>query len=226
MKIGLLGGTFDPVHRGHTYTAQRIINVFALDRVVFLVSNLPPHKHKGTISSPYHRYAMAALEVQRKKRLFTSVWELERPRVSYTYETLEHYRSCNPADSICFIAGSDSLSELHLWKEYARLLEKYTFVFVQRPGAEVDISELKIAPYLRKRISTIRRSERPSIRPGVSFLIHVQAPPFSSTHIRESIAKGAGPPPGALSLPVWEYIQKNHLYEQSAENTSKNLQRY
>ncbi len=78
MKIGILGGTFDPMHRGHTYLARAVSTVLDLNRVLFMVSHLPPHKGKRKITNPFHRYAMVAMDLFEEKDLYPSQWELDR----------------------------------------------------------------------------------------------------------------------------------------------------
>lgn len=215
MRIGILGGTFDPIHRGHTYLAGEVLKVFRLDRVLFMVSNLPPYKDKEEITSPFHRYAMVVLDVLGEKRLYTSQWELAHQGFSYTVDTLRHFTATYPGHHFCFIAGSDSLKEIHLWKSYDTLLKKYTLIFVQRPGAEVELHQLKIPAPLKGTIRIVQEGENPTIEAGLSFLASLNALPISSTSIRQTIASGRLPSPQALSPRVLQYIQGYHLYEEN-----------
>ena len=212
MRIGILGGTFDPIHQAHTYVASQVLKTFRLDRVLFMISRLPPHKKRQEISSPFHRYAMVVLELLGQRRLYTSQWELQQ-RFSYTVDTLRHLTRSEPRNRYCFIAGSDSLKEIHLWKGYDRLLRKYTLVFVQRPGAEVQLQELKIPAPLKGVIRIIQKGETPAIKAGESFLVHLDSPPISSTSIREMIASGKRPSQRQISRQVLHYIRKHKLYE-------------
>ena len=84
MKIGILGGTFDPIHRGHSYVARCVLNMFSLNHVLFMVSKLPPHKEKDDLTSPFHRFAMVVLDLLDDRDLYPSPWELERGTLSYT----------------------------------------------------------------------------------------------------------------------------------------------
>jgi nicotinate-nucleotide adenylyltransferase len=223
LKIGILGGTFDPVHRGHRYVATEILEIADLERVIFMVSKSPPHKEKATISSPFHRYAMAVIEVLKSKRLHASQLELHRTGPSYTIDTLRLFSSRQPRDQICFIAGSDSLREIHAWKDCDKLFEDYSFVFVQRPGAEVDLGGAGLPAELRRWIREVRKGDKPTIQPGRSYLISLDSPPVSSTAIREMIASGDSLPEGWVSPGVLLYIQKYHLYEQNRSHSEKSL---
>ncbi len=213
MKIGILGGTFDPMHRGHTYLARAVSTVLNLDRVLFMVSYLPPHKGKQEITSPFHRYAMVALDLLEEEKLYPSQWELERKQASYTIETLQYFTSHFPQHQYCFIAGSDSLKEIHLWKDYGRLLKEHCFVFVQRPGAQVKLEELKVSDSLRQKIHLVCKQDQPIIRSGQSLLMTLDAPNISASALRKLITAGKRPSRELISSSVLQYVKKHRLYE-------------
>ncbi len=224
MNLGILGGTFDPIHRGHTFIAYRIMEIFGLDQVLFMVSNLPPHKEKVRITSSFHRYAMVVLDLLYEERLRASLLELEQGGRSYTATTLECLRNHHPRDHFCFIAGSDSLKEIHLWKDYATLLSEHCCVFVQRTRSEADLEQLTIDETARTRIKVVSASDKPIIQTGQSFLIDIEAPPISSTNIRRAIAAGQLPDPESISAPVLQYIREYRLYERNQSRSVENLQ--
>ncbi len=213
MKVGILGGSFDPIHSGHVHIGLRVSEILALDQVWFMVANVPPHKDKRTVSSAYHRYAMTVLALQDHKRLLASTWELEREGPSFTIETLDSFARSRPRDRFCFIAGSDSLRDLHSWKDYGKLLLEHCCVFVQRPGFEVNVADLPLAQALKEVIQPICSETHHEIQPGRSFLINLDPPPVSSTAIRETFASGGTPSSDYLSPAVVEYIAKHRLYE-------------
>ena len=223
MKLGILGGTFDPIHRGHTFIAHRIRETFGLDQVLFMVSNLSPHKEKVHTTSPFHRHAMVVLELLYEESLCASLLELEHETPSYTITTLERLRADYPDDHLCFIAGSDSLKEIHLWRDYATLLSEYCFVFVQRSQYEADLEQLKIDEPARTTIKVVSVSDKPIIQTGQSFLINIEAPPISSTNIRRAIAAGQDPDPESISAPVIQYIRECRLYERNQSGSVENL---
>lgn len=224
MNLGILGGTFDPIHRGHTFIAHRIREIFALDQVLFMVSNLPPHKEKVRTTSSFHRYAMVVLELLYEERLCASLLELEQGGPSYTVNTLERLRNHHPENHSCFIAGSDSLREIHLWKDYATLLSEHCFVFVQRTRSETDLGQLTIDETVRRSIKVVSASDKPIIQTGQSFLINIDAPPISSTDIRRAIAAGLPPDPGSISAAVLQYIRDYRLYERNQSRSVESLQ--
>ncbi len=223
MKIGILGGTFDPMHRGHTYLARAVSTILDLDRVLFMVSYLPPHKGKLKISSPFHRYCMVAMDLLEEENLYPSQWELDRRKSSYTIETLQYFTSHHPRHQYCFIAGSDSLKEIHLWKDYATLLKEHCFVFVQRPGAQVNLEKLKISGSLRQKIHSVCKQDRPIIRSGQSLLMTLDAPDISASSLRKLIASGKLPSSKLISPSVLQYVKKHRLYEENQDPFKEGL---
>jgi nicotinate-nucleotide adenylyltransferase len=223
VKIGILGGTFDPVHAAHLHLARRVRQVFSLDAVWFMVAHLPPHKEKHAVSSGFHRYAMAVLAVQEEKEIYASSWELERSHTSFTVDTLDTLRNESPEDDFCFIAGSDSLLDIHSWKDCGRLLLEHCFIFVQRPGLEVDLERIPLSGRLKEVIQPVFPDSDKSIQAGRSFLISLDAPPVSSTSIRRAIAAGQLPNADCLPASVLSYILKNRLYEHHPSSSEKGL---
>lgn len=220
MRVGLLGGTFDPIHVGHTYVARAVQRLFALDRVLFVVALRPPHKKQQALTSPDDRFSMVGLATRDDPTLIACDWELRRPSPTYTIELLDSFRRREPAfSSQCFIAGSDSLKDLHTWREYARLLKEHSFVFVQRPGDSVELSELKIPPALRRRIHTIGPQDKPAPAPGRSYLIRLAAPDIRSKSLRLQLARDERPGPDAIDSSVLDYINTKCLYDGYQEST-------
>jgi len=213
LKIGILGGTFDPIHLGHCHLARSVSKIFDLNRVLFMVSNRPPHKGKRELASSFHRFAMTEIGLLDRNGFCPSRWELDRDKPSYTIKTLHHFSSKYTADEFCFIAGSDSLQEIYLWKNCVELLTKYSFVFVQRPGTKVGPAELKLLGPLKRNIQVVCEKERPMIGPGQSFLTDINALPVSSTLIRKMIRSGQKPSSNMVSPFVLRYIKKHRLYE-------------
>lgn len=212
MRIGILGGTFDPIHLGHTYIAREIAQVFDLERVEFMVSRLPPHKRQGEVSDSYHRYAMVALALQNEDQLYPSGLELRRGGPSYTVDTLSFLRASSEDDSYCFIGGSDSLGEIHLWKEYDKLITEFCLVFVQRPGSELDLSYLRAFSKSGVTVQTKLQGSTPCLAGGNTYLVNLNSPSFSSSAIRHQISTCPEQVKEFLSPPVYRYIQKHQLY--------------
>lgn len=212
MKIGVLGGTFDPIHHGHLYIAQSAKHVFGLDQVLFVVSNYPPHKGPRSISDAYHRYAMAALALSESEELLVSGVELTRSGLSYTIDTMTQLKKKDPSGQLCFIAGSDSLSEIHLWKDYDKLFSRHSLVFIQRPGAEIALNRLDLLPEYRGLISEVGADDSTELSPGRSFLLNLAPPPISSTEVRNTFRSGGVPGDDVIHPLVSHYIRKHRLY--------------
>ena len=134
-KIGVMGGTFDPIHNGHLAIAGLVKEKLALDEVVFIPDNIPPHKLAQHWSPAQDRYKMTELGIQGKAGFVISDLELKRAGISYTYDTLKYLRdSYGDEDDFYFIVGADSLVQLHTWHKAKELIKLCTFVAVTRPG--------------------------------------------------------------------------------------------
>lgn len=135
-KIGILGGSFNPVHHGHLVLAERALEEPGLDRVVFVPARLPPHKGRSELADARHRIAMVRLAVAGNPRLGVSDMELKRAGPSYTVDTVEAFRRrFGGQASIFFLIGADTLSELKSWREIRRLAKMCSFVPFSRPGS-------------------------------------------------------------------------------------------
>ncbi len=198
MKIGLLGGTFDPIHMGHLVIAEEVRLKLALDEVLFIPAGQPWLKSERRVAPGEHRLEMLKLAIGSNPHFKVSTIEFERPGPSYTVDTIAALRDELGAEvELYFIVGFDTLAELPIWKEPSRLLGMCHIVAVRRPGyAELDWRSLEQAI------------------PGVSSRVVVVDVPqvdISSTQIREQVAKG-------LSIrylvpeAVEAYILKHRLY--------------
>jgi nicotinate-nucleotide adenylyltransferase len=199
MRIGLFGGSFDPIHRGHILPVQEARRALDLERVIYLPTAVPPHKPGRTLAPPYARYAMVELALLGEEGLYVSPYELTLGRPAYTVETLEHFQEEMPEAELHLLIGGDSFSDLPLWRRWREIPEAARLVVLARPGWELDAAGL--APEL----AALARSDR------VHFLR--QAPvDVSSTRLRELFARGEQPPAGALPELVVRYVQKYDLY--------------
>jgi nicotinate-nucleotide adenylyltransferase len=145
MKIGIIGGTFNPIHLAHLRIAEEVRESFALDRVLFIPSASPPHKPLAGELSFRHRYKMAELAVCDNPLFAVSDLEGKRGGKSYSIDTLLALRGDCPADEFFFIIGSDSFCEIGLWREYAAIFTLCNIVAVERPGSIVT-DPLKALP--------------------------------------------------------------------------------
>ncbi len=220
MRIGVLGGTFDPVHAGHLAIAHGALERLQLDHVLIMLAKNPPHKGKISVTDSYHRYAMAVLASEGDPRLCVSNAELNREGPSYTVDTM-HALESGSSHQYCFLAGADSLKEIHMWKECDRLFREHCLVFVPRSGVEVDLNELRIGSELKKLVRTLKPGGCPELMPGSAFILPLNPPPVSSTEIRAELRRGARPPRDHLGARVYRYIRKYRLYEEQQKGTAQ-----
>lgn len=143
MRIGIFGGTFDPVHYGHLLLAECCREQARLDRVWFLPTATPPHKVNAQITAAPHRVEMLNLAIAGNEAFQVCPHEVERGGVNYTAETLAALQESNPGNELFFLMGADSLVDLPTWKEPARICSLSTLVVVRRPGmAAIDFAPL------------------------------------------------------------------------------------
>ncbi|WP_420826903.1 nicotinate-nucleotide adenylyltransferase [Nanchangia anserum] len=195
LRIGVMGGTFDPIHHGHLVAASEVQNVFGLDEVIFVPTATQPFKKGRRVSDPEHRYLMTVIATASNPRFSVSRVDIERGGVTYTVDTLRDLAEQRPGAEFFFITGADALAKIMEWKNTDELFRLAHFVGVTRPGHDltIDIG----AP-----------------RDNVS-LLSVPALAISSTEVRERSTQGA---------PVWylvpdgvvQYIGKYGLYRETA----------
>jgi nicotinate-nucleotide adenylyltransferase len=139
MKIGLFGGTFDPIHWGHLRSAEEVSETFALDRVYFVPASVPPHKRGQTTTPASDRLQMVRLAVARNPRFSTSTIEMSRLGVSYSIDTIRQYAAKKRrGDSLYFIIGLDAFREIGTWKDFAEIFPLCNFIVTSRPGSKDD----------------------------------------------------------------------------------------
>jgi nicotinate-nucleotide adenylyltransferase len=197
MRVGVLGGTFDPIHIGHLVAAEEVRAQLRLDRVIFVPAGLPPHKLSDDISSVDHRLAMVKLAIASNPYFTISRVDIDRFGPCYTVDTLQLLRDELGSDvELYFIMGSDSLADLPTWYQPQRLIRLCRLAVVERPGYQVDMEELE------------------RVLPGITSRVHfINSPPLgiSSTDIQRRVREGL---PIKYQVPeaVEEYIYKHELY--------------
>jgi nicotinate-nucleotide adenylyltransferase len=214
-RTGLLGGTFDPVHRGHVEAALRVRRILGLDRVVLLPSRVPPHRHVQPLASAFHRFAMASLAVQDQAGLEVSDLELRLDGPSYTARTLAALAATGFSPwQLFFITGADAFADIATWREYPALLDAAHFVVVSRPGHDPEGVRGR-APAVVPRIVDLRGVEAEPARPLPEtpsvILVDGRTPDVSSTEVRRLLAAGRSiahlVPPA-----VCQHIARHRLY--------------
>ena len=214
-RIGILGGTLDPIHFGHLDTALAAREALALDRVVIVPSRIPPHRAHQPLASPFHRFAMASLAVNGVDGLYVSDVELQAPGPSYTADTLLHVRAglgLQPSQ-IFFITGADAFADIETWSRYPDVLDLAHFVAVSRPGAPVGSLRQQL-PALRERMRLpLRRSDlNPHAEKTSIFLVDAPTSDVSSTEIRRRL-KACLPLHGLVPAAIEHHIKQHGLYQ-------------
>jgi nicotinate-nucleotide adenylyltransferase len=213
-RIGILGGTLDPIHLGHMETARAARDALALSRIVLLPSRVPPHRSHGPSASAYHRFAMAALAVNDLEGFTVSDEELCAGGPSYTARTLERLgaRGLVPSQ-IFFITGADAFAEIDTWYLYPAVLDLAHFVAVSRPGLPASALRERL-PALRPRM---RQGSPGHVTPPETsiFLVDAPTPDVSSTDIRRRLRAGDGIR-GLVPPAVDAHIRRHRLYVETS----------
>jgi nicotinate-nucleotide adenylyltransferase len=197
VRLGLFGGSFDPIHRGHVEPVREARRALALDRVLFLPTALPPHKRRRTMAPPHARYAMVEMALLGEEGLFASPYELTLDRPAYTVETLEHFRSAEPDADLHLLLGSDSLADLCHWVRWREIPVLARLVVMSRPGWEES--------GLPAELKELASGER-------AIFLHQPPVDVSATRLREIFARGEEPPAGWVHESVVRYVRKYNLY--------------
>lgn len=222
-RIGILGGTLDPIHLGHVEAAVVAREALRLDRVFIIPAHVPPHRTRP-VTSPFHRFAMAALAVNGMDGLCVSDMELAAPGPSYTADTLRRFqeRFDVGASQIFFITGADAFAEIETWSRYPDVLNLANFVVVARPGATLQELRQRL-PALKSRMRLPLGQGAAPASPGeetVIFLVDAPTPDVSSTDIRRRIAAGE-PVSGLVPQAVEQHIRQHALYEHRSLTSSR-----
>jgi nicotinate-nucleotide adenylyltransferase len=208
-RIGLFGGTFNPIHLGHLRGAEEIREAFELQEVIFIPAALPPHKMTGEIIQAHHRLEMVKQATQKNPQFSTSDVELKRSGKSYSIDTIRYFRE-KLKGSVYFILGKDAFVEIETWKDFRNLFSLCNFIIMTRPG-------LKQAFPLPGALAPDFRYDQ-----GASGWVHVSGNmiffkkinflDISSTRVRELVEKGESIK-YLVPLEVEAYIEKHGLYQ-------------
>lgn len=208
-KIGILGGTFDPVHNGHLALAEAAGKLCNLSEVVLIPAAVPPHKQNTKITDFRHRVAMLEAAVKKKPELHISTIEQLLPSPSYTIDTLHYIKIHSVGDvELYFITGADSFLDILSWKEYQDLLASCHFIVYTRKGNKAKMLQqfFKQLGYHPKGDCWINKKSQKSIFTSSSAL-----PSISSSEIRDLIARGKCVSK-LTPIEVADYISQNRLY--------------
>jgi nicotinate-nucleotide adenylyltransferase len=223
VRIGILGGTLDPIHFGHLDTALAAREALGLEQVIIVPSRVPPHRTQQPLASAFHRFAMAALAVNGVDGLSVSDIELTAPGPSYTADTLVRMRDALGIDAsqIFFITGADAFAEIETWSRYPQVLDLASFIVVTRPGVPVGTLRHRL-PALKDRMRLpLRRTGAPAPAAQTPiFLVDAPTADVSSTEIRRRLLDGR-PLHGLVPAAIEHHIQQHALYVQQPLMTSR-----
>ncbi|MBI5043253.1 MAG: nicotinate-nucleotide adenylyltransferase [Nitrospirae bacterium] len=218
MRIGILGGTFNPIHNGHLKIAEAVFERLNLDKILFIPANLPPHKSEKGIIEARHRIEMVRLAIAGNPKFELSTIETERRGISYTIETLrEMERIYGKGAELFFITGIDAFLEIETWKEADTLISDYNFVVIPRPSFYYkDLKKISMLNLPERELSALDKGaaellELPMSGKGRLYLLNIPTVGISSKDIRNRIRSGEK---FKYLLPesVELYIIKNRLY--------------
>jgi nicotinate-nucleotide adenylyltransferase len=222
-RLGVLGGSFNPIHLGHLHIAQRSREIFGLSRVLFVVASIPPHKPPQDLISYTHRYAMVSLATSGLAGYLPSLVELEPPPSPYTIETLAKLarQLSVTGKELYFLAGGDSLLDVTGWHDSATLLLSYNFIFMMRPGVSTPAIGAALPRAAVSRLVDTRGLESGRAQEMISdglaasesriFLVDAGAPDIAASQIRRLASLGQRID-HLVPASVHEYILKQHLY--------------
>jgi nicotinate-nucleotide adenylyltransferase len=188
IRLGVMGGTFDPIHNGHLVAASEVAAALKLDQVVFVPTGAP--ENKPEVTGGEHRYLMTVIATAANPRFLVSRVDIDRDKPTYTVDTLTDLKNNYPDAELFFITGSDAIAQILAWKEVQRLWDLAQFVAVSRPGHALQI---------------------PDVPEGTVTVVEVPALSISSTDCRNRVSNGE---PIWYLVPdgVVQYIGKHGLY--------------
>lgn len=214
-RIGIFGGTFDPVHRGHLAVARAVLRRLKLDKLTFVPAGVPPHKQHKPRASFRHRFAMLKLATAGQPKFAVS--RLEASGVHYSIDTVRRIkRSLKKGDRLFFLIGIDAFCDIATWHQAEALVRECEFVVAVRPGYSIQDVTLVLPPSLRRSAGSSPRRSRAGIKvDGVMIhLLRGVRAPVSATRVRAAARRGR-PLTKLVPAPVAKYIRKKRLYQGS-----------
>lgn len=209
-RIGIFGGTFDPVHNGHLRAALEVAERLALDEVRLMPSSVPPHR-EAPLATASERLRMLQLAAEANPGFIVDDLELARGGTSYTIDTLRAVRAQVGDDAcLCLIVGSDAFARIDTWKDWRQLVDHAHIAVAQRPGAILDLSG-EARAWAEERIAADPEQALAGMAHGAVVRVVMTQLAISATQIREIFANGRSP---RYLLPdaVLDYIRENRIY--------------
>ena len=197
-RIGLFGGTFDPIHNGHLHIARSFADELDLESVILLPAGDPYHKTTPRTAA-HHRLAMAEIAAQADSRLAVSDCDIVRQGATYTHDTVQIFRQHFPAAELWLLIGMDSLLQLHTWHRWQNLVRQCRIAAAPRPGSSLAQAPAPLQSWLAE-----------ALPQGRLHILRAEPLPISSSQIRQQLATGHTSPD--ISPEVLSYIQQHQLY--------------
>lgn len=197
-RIGLFGGTFDPIHNGHLHIARSFADELDLESVILLPAGDPYHKTTPRTAA-HHRLAMAEIAAQADSRLAVSDCDIIRQGATYTHDTVQIFRQHFPAAELWLLIGMDSLLQLHTWHRWQNLVRQCRIAAAPRPGSSLAQAPAPLQSWLAE-----------ALPQGRLHILRAEPLPISSSQIRQQLATGHTSPD--ISPEVLSYIQQHQLY--------------
>jgi nicotinate-nucleotide adenylyltransferase len=226
MNIGLFGGTFDPIHRGHLNVARAAARRFRLREVWFIPADIPPHKQRAPITSYFHRYSMVTLAVADETDFLPSLLEAPEPeahmerRPSYTIDTVRRVKAgLRRGDRLYFLVGIDAFRDIAKWHKADELLRECEFIVAARPGYSLEDVASSLPKSLRltlKELRTVGLDEALRRRGVTLHLLPETHEDVSATQIRAAMRKRGGALKKLVPDTVADYIRREGLYKKVA----------
>ncbi|UCE39924.1 MAG: nicotinate-nucleotide adenylyltransferase [Candidatus Aminicenantes bacterium] len=214
-RIGIFGGTFNPIHKGHVKAALEVQKTFLLNKVLMIPSYIPPHKGTPDIVPPSKRLQMVKLAAASYPQFIPSPVEVEAKGKSYSILTLEKLKQQFPDALMFFILGVDAFMEIDTWREYKKVLEQCHFVVISRPGYDLKEAKKLLGGKYAERMVMVSGNTRlrgAMRHPYKIFLLSIDALDIASKDIRKKVKMGESIA-GLVVKRVEEYIHKNKLYQ-------------
>jgi nicotinate-nucleotide adenylyltransferase len=224
MRIGIMGGTFDPIHLGHLRAAEEIYWAFRMDRIVFVPAARPPHKEEAVVASALHRYEMVSLATVFTPYFTVSPIELQREGKSYSVETVREFQKlAGPDTRLYFVVGVDAFLEMSAWRDAEELLRLTRVIVTARPGWRLDEVEGLLTPEQRHllgqpsfrylKVGEIDAAQvEKSPAPRQVLLVEVVSLDIASREIRQLVEEGRSIR-HLVPDTVAAYMAKNRLYQ-------------
>ncbi|OLS03339.1 nicotinate-nucleotide adenylyltransferase [Tissierella creatinophila] len=201
MKIGIMGGTFNPIHLGHLILSEYIREGLNLDKIIFIPTGQPPHKDNSKVIDALHRKAMTELSIKDNPYFFLSNIELERKYKSYTIDTIKELKEQYKDDTLIMIIGTDSLMSIESWKDSSELLKQIDFIVADRISREKE--------------DTIKEIKRLNLKHSIEIkYLDIPLLEISSTEIRDRVRKNKSIK-YLVKENVYKYILENNLYKEN-----------